>query len=127
MKLTNLRQRMRRVFRTRAGQALLALFVAALLVSSLPDLQWHSHLDGEVAHVHPVHASGMDSIDHHDDGNEPDANNFHLHDGNHCSAAPMTLHPAGVEQIAHRDRALRVDAAAPASTTLIPPYRPPIV
>jgi hypothetical protein len=126
MLLSNLRQRLHRVFATRAGRVVLTLLIGTLLASSLPDLQWHSHHDGDVEHLHPVHAAALESIDHHDEGNAAGSGNFHLHDGNHCSAAPMTFDSPGVAQL-HRVRVLRANAAAPTSAKSIPPYRPPIV
>jgi hypothetical protein len=132
MLLSDLKQRLHRAFATRAGRVALALLIGALLASSLPDLRWHSHVDGEIAHVHPVH---LDSTGHHEDpheshheaGSEAGPGSLHLHDGNHCSAAPMAFESPCVGQLAHRDRALRADALTLASAAPIPPYRPPIV
>jgi hypothetical protein len=127
MQLSHFRHRLLSLSGTWRGRVVLGLVATALLASSLPDRQWHSHIDGETAHVHPVHDAGIAPDEPHEHGEEPGSASFHFHDGNHCSAAPMTLPAPCVERLAQHDRAPGMVAVAPPATALIPPYRPPIV
>jgi hypothetical protein len=132
MFLARLKSRIRTPSRPSLGRFLLASCAVAFITSSIPNPHWHAHAGGHAVHEHS--AFDAPDVDHHDHDHEgeeqaasDDNSTLHVHDSNHSMNAIGMVVPCPVECLPTVSLLVALAVDAPATSILIPPYRPPIV